>query len=108
MKKWICVLTTLLFVAFLSGCSSHKVTRIDSEQVTDLSGRWNDTDSRLVSNEMITDMLAHRWIPVYEGSHGKRPVVIVGTVLNKSHEHHFFNLFLIGLFYDALSNALFI
>ena len=61
---------------------------MDTAQVTDLSGRWNDTDSRLVSNEMITDLLSAKWIPMYELQHtGKRPVVIVGTVQNKSHEH---------------------
>jgi len=39
-----------------AGCS-QKVTRVDSNAVTDLSGMWNDTDSRLVSQEMIKDVL---------------------------------------------------
>ena len=37
---------------------------------------------------MIDDLLGARWLPVYESQHNnKRPVVVVGTVTNKSHEH---------------------
>ena len=41
---------TLLATA---GCFSKRVTRIEPSAVTDLSGRWNDTDSRLVANELV-------------------------------------------------------
>ena len=65
-----------------------KVSRVNTNEVIDLSGRWNDTDSQLVSAEMIDDLLGARWLPVYESQHNnKRPVVVVGTVTNKSHEH---------------------
>ena len=37
-------------VALGSACSPKQVSRIDPATVTDLSGRWNDTDSRLVAN----------------------------------------------------------
>ncbi|MCM1030842.1 MAG: penicillin-binding protein activator LpoB [Oscillibacter sp.] len=88
MKRIAITLFCLISALLISGCADRKVTRVDTAQVTDLSGRWNDTDSRLVSNEMITDLLTAKWIPIYEVQHpGKRPVVIVGTVLNKSHEH---------------------
>lgn len=88
MKRIAITLCCWTSVLLLSGCADRKVTRVDTAQVTDLSGRWNDTDSRLVSNEMITDLLSAKWIPVYEVQHpGKKPVVIVGTVQNKSHEH---------------------
>ena len=37
---------------------------------------------------MINDLLSARWLPVYESQHNnKRPIVVVGTVTNKSHEH---------------------
>jgi uncharacterized protein (TIGR02722 family) len=52
----------------------------------DLSGRWNDTDSRLVSEEMIKDALSQRWLYRWEAEN-KVPNVIVGKVTNKSHEH---------------------
>ena len=53
----------------------------------DLSGRWNDTDSRLVSEEMIKDALSRPWISEFTTEKGKKPTVIVGTVKNKSSEH---------------------
>ncbi len=70
----------------LTGCS-QTVTRVDSDTVTDLSGKWNDTDSRLVSQEMIQDVLSRGWLTKFNREQGKAPTVIVGTVRNLSHEH---------------------
>lgn len=78
------VATGLLFV----GCSSTTVKRVDVEETIDVSGQWNDTDSRLVAEEMITDVLARPWVQTFRLQHGgQAPVVIVGTVRNRSDEH---------------------
>ncbi len=74
----------LLFL--LAGCNPT-VTRVNSDTVTDLSGNWNDTDSRLVAEEMIQDVLSRGWLTKFNRSKGKAPTVIVGTVRNLSHEH---------------------
>lgn len=89
MKKIIfTVLAVWAGCLILGGCANRKVSRVNAGEVIDLSGRWNDTDSRLVSEAMIADLLGARWLPVYESRHNQaRPVVVVGTVLNKSHEH---------------------
>ncbi|MGQ9610776.1 MAG: penicillin-binding protein activator LpoB [bacterium] len=72
----------------LSGCGAKKtVSRIEPDQVTDLSGRWNDTDSRLVSQEMINDCLNHPWLSQHMTKTGKKPAIIVGSMRNKSSEH---------------------
>lgn len=71
----------------LTSCKSRKVERIDPSQQTDLSGRWNDTDSRLVSNEMISDCMSRPWRTDFQTAKGKKPVVIIGTVRNKTTEH---------------------
>jgi len=76
-----CILLTLL-----SGCGKT-VTRVDADSVTDLSGNWNDTDSRLVAEEMIQDVLSRAWLTNFSRAQGKSPTVIVGTVRNLSHEH---------------------
>ncbi|MBI4374918.1 MAG: penicillin-binding protein activator LpoB [Elusimicrobia bacterium] len=68
-----------------SGCGT-KVRRLEVEDVKDLSGKWNDTDSRLVAEEMIRDCLSRPWL-AQAGRSGKAPSVIVGTVRNQSHEH---------------------
>jgi uncharacterized protein (TIGR02722 family) len=70
----------------LNGCSTT-VKRLDSGEVTDLSGEWNDTDSRLVSEEMIRDVLSRPWINRFISENGNRPAVIVGGIRNLSHEH---------------------
>ena len=72
----------------LGGCASEtKVTRVDTEVVTDLSGRWNDTDSRMVAETMVKEALGSPWLENYTRSKNKQPVVVVGTILNRSHEH---------------------
>ena len=77
----------VLTIALINGCANRKITRVDPNQTIDLSGRWNDSDSRLVSEEMIGDLLTSAWIPKYLKANDKRPVVVVGLVENKSHEH---------------------
>jgi len=74
---------------FFAGCTPKtEVKRVEPEEVIDLSGRWNDTDSRLVSEEMVKDALDRPWVRNFMQTHnGKLPVVIVGTVRNLSHEH---------------------
>ena len=86
----ICFIICLFFtgVMIFSGCSTSKqVTRVDADTTIDLSGRWNDTDSRMVANEIIGDCLNHPWINDHGISTGGKPVVIVGGIRNKSMEH---------------------
>jgi penicillin-binding protein activator len=66
---------------------SPKVTRIDPADTPDISGKWNNTDSRLTAEEMINQSLTSDWISNYTQAKGKKPVVIVGMVTNNSHEH---------------------
>jgi hypothetical protein len=43
----------------LAACATTpKVTRVDANETIDLSGNWNDTDSRQVAEEMVKDSLA--------------------------------------------------
>jgi uncharacterized protein (TIGR02722 family) len=81
---------TLLFLMMLwvGGCGSEtKVTRVDSGVVTDLSGRWNDTDSRMVAEAMVKEALDYPWLNQFTSSKQRQPVVVVGTIVNDSHEH---------------------
>jgi penicillin-binding protein activator len=76
-----------LVAAGLAGCASPRsVARIPTDTTTDLSGRWNDTDSREVSEEMIRDCLGGAWITEHAAATGKRPTVIVGSIRNLSLE----------------------
>ncbi|MFH1612668.1 MAG: penicillin-binding protein activator LpoB [bacterium] len=86
-KLFIIGLMGICFIATSCLGPSRTVKRIDSESTIDLSGRWNDTDSKLVSSEMIKDVLIREWLPVFETKYSKKPVVIVGTIRNLSSEH---------------------
>jgi len=73
----------------LTNCSSTpKVTRVSETGVTDLSGRWNETDSRLTAEEITAELMDHAWYSTFASENGaKKPVIIVGMITNKSHEH---------------------
>jgi len=88
-----------LFIINQFGCTP-RVTRVTSDKVIDISGRWNDTDSRLVSEEMIKDFLESPWLERFHHekvmlnksenagvSYTIKPIMIVGDIANKSHEH---------------------
>ncbi len=87
--KTILLATTLVSGTMLfDACKgTQQVTRVDENVVIDLSGRWNETDSRLVAEEMVSDMLLRPWLAEYETATGKRPIIVVGIIKNKSHEH---------------------
>ena len=78
----------VLALSILSGCGASKtVTRVEPDEQIDLSGDWNDTDSRLVAEEMIKDVLGRPWLAEFKGDKKRTPVVIVGTVRNRTAEH---------------------
>lgn len=83
---WAGVLAAVVLT--LSGCGQEtKITRVDAGVVTDLSGRWNDTDSRMVAETMVKEALGYPWLGNFSQAKHRQPVVVVGTILNSSHEH---------------------
>ena len=86
MVKYILIFIITAFL-FLSCGSSRKVTRLDEKQITDLSGRWNDTDSKLTAAAMVDDLIKRPWVENFVKKAGNEPVVIVGNIRNKSSEH---------------------
>lgn len=85
--KLLRILSTLFALCLVLVACSTSVKRIDVNETVDLSGQWNDTDSRLVSEEMIQDALSRPWVSNFTRKRGRPPAVIVGTVRNLSHEH---------------------
>lgn len=79
----------LVVLAVLSGCASQSrsVERISRDEQADLSGRWNDNDSRQVAAEMVDDALMRPWLERFLSQNDDRPVVVVGEVRNRSSEH---------------------
>ena len=85
MIHWMAPILGLALI--IGGCQTTSVSRLATEKTVDLSDRWNDTDSRLTAEEMIQDVLGRPWIGDFQKKTGKEPAVIVGTVVNKSHDH---------------------
>ncbi|MDG5800000.1 penicillin-binding protein activator LpoB [Marinilabiliaceae bacterium ANBcel2] len=85
--KYLALCSLLIFSLLIQGCFTRKVERVGTQENIDLSGRWNDSDSRMTAEAMVDQILGGRWIDNHVNNRGDRPVVIVGLVYNKSHEH---------------------
>lgn len=80
----------LVVIFTLFGCASTgttSVTRISVEKHQDLRGTWNNTDSQLVAEQMVKDMIYRPWITDFITENDRKPVVIVGHIKNKTTEH---------------------
>jgi penicillin-binding protein activator len=72
----------------LAACNNKRVSRVDPNSVTDLSGRWNDVDSKLVANALIDQTFGGQWSGHFASAHGGTPpTVIVGSFRNRTMEH---------------------
>lgn len=80
------ILFAALLTLSLQSCF-RSVSRVDPDEQIDISGRWNDVDSKLTADEMISQVLGEIWLKNHMAATRERPVVIVGFVKNKSHEH---------------------
>ncbi|NLZ77443.1 MAG: penicillin-binding protein activator LpoB [Spirochaetales bacterium] len=84
----ITIIMLLSLVVFTACQSSYSVSRVSSDKDLDLSGNWNDTDIRLVSEALVQSSLKGGWINQFRMKNvGRNPVVIVGTFINRSSEH---------------------
>jgi hypothetical protein len=75
----------LLSVLFVS--CARSVTHVDPNEKIELSGRWNDSDSRQVAQKMIDELLGSDKYKAYATALGKKPAIIIGLVRNKTSEH---------------------
>jgi uncharacterized protein (TIGR02722 family) len=80
-------LIVLALMSVVTACHVTSVKRVEMETAVDLSERWNDTDSRLTAEEMIKDAVGRHWVDDFLKKQGRDPYIIVGTVVNKSHDH---------------------
>jgi uncharacterized protein (TIGR02722 family) len=98
----LCAIAGALLLAAAGGCISKRVTRIEPTAVTDLSGRWNDTDSRLVANQLVEQTLGAGWAKRYTDAHGgEAPTIVVGAFANRTMEH-----IAVGTFVKDIEKAL--
>lgn len=86
-KKRVHLLLLIVALAvFLTACSTVQVDRVRATKNIDLSGDWNDTDIRQVSEALTTSALKGSWFSTFSKSNKRNPVVIVGRFTNMSSE----------------------
>ncbi len=86
-KKSVFFLLLAVSLILLGSCESMSVKRVAGDEQIDLSGRWNDTDSQMVAETMVEDLIKRPWLTDHLAKAKKKPVLIVGVVRNRSDEH---------------------
>ena len=86
MKKILLKIALISAIAFILP-SCHTVERIDVDSEKDISGKWNDVDSKFTAEALTEQILADDWLNNFTKDKKEKPVLIVGFVKNKSHEH---------------------
>jgi len=84
MQKIFPVFVGVIFIVI--GCAPTP-TRINPDTQVDLSGRWNDTDSRMVADQMIYDLFDSEGFKTYAKAKGRKPVIVIGQIKNRTSEH---------------------
>ncbi len=87
MKEKIVLFVCVLNVFALASCATTSVGRVSSDTVTDLTGFWNDTDVKIVCEDLINKCLTSPRVNGFEQKKNRLPVIIVGKFKNDSTEH---------------------
>jgi uncharacterized protein (TIGR02722 family) len=82
---WRVIIVSLIVT--LSACAPSSVKRVKTDEEMALTDQWNAIDSKLVAEEMTTDMLTYPWLKNYHNPKRLRPTVIIQRIRNKSHQH---------------------
>ncbi len=106
MVKKLILFSLMVFIFLSCAGPSRQVARIGADETTDISGRWNDTDSRLTAQAMIQDVLSRPWLDNFREQQGEKPVVIVGTIRNKSTEHIPIDVFIKDIERELINSGL--
>lgn len=86
LKKSVLLIAVLMLIISCGG-PTKQVSRVGVDTTIDLSGRWNDADARMVSEKIVDDVLDANWLFSWMGDNQEKPIVIVGTIGNKTSEH---------------------
>ena len=87
MKKFAFLFAAVFTGLIMVACGSTKVSRVDSDEVIDLDGYWNESDVRIVCDSLIEECISSPRIAKFEGQQGRAPVVIIDSIRNQSSEH---------------------
>lgn len=101
-----CLVVLALCLALMTACTPNRtVQRLASDEQTDLSGRWNDTDSRLVADTMVRDVVSRPWLGRFMKDNDRTPVLIIGVMRNDSSEHIPMDIFVKDIARELLNSG---
>lgn len=86
MKRAISILGLLGFVMTVSACGPRAFTKgqyDDPNKVILLDDKFNENDMQLISNQLVASLESHAKVRTA----GEAPIVMVGTVRNRTSEH---------------------
>lgn len=85
-KSILCVFIALLLV-MVSCATATKVERLESSEVVDLTGTWNDTDVSIVCKTLLEECISSARLDNFRAEKGRLPVITIGSFKNQSSEH---------------------
>ena len=78
----------LLMLIVMQACVYHPyVTRVDQNQSLDISGRFNDVDSKEVAQTLAEQILQSNWLSEHYQHNQQSPLMMFGQINNLTHEH---------------------
>lgn len=77
----------ILVLLISCGSPEPSVLRVDTSSTTDISGRWNDTDAKLVAKSLISELLLGGWRSNFRKDNETQPVLMIGNIRNETMEH---------------------
>ena len=87
MKRIVCLLLLVIWAICPCFAKKSNVDRVDAAKQVDLSGYWNDTDARIVSESLIEQALNSGSFMGYKEDLGRRPIITGGSFRNDSSEY---------------------
>lgn len=58
-----------------------------TDETSDISGRWNDSDARMTAEHILQQMLTGDWLANFSDMNDAKPVLIIGKIENRTSEH---------------------
>lgn len=77
----------LACLALCAAVAKKGTTRVDSNETIDLDGFWNDSDVKIVCDDLINQCVTSPRVARFEEDNGRLGTVIIGKISNKSSEY---------------------
>jgi len=62
----------------LPGCGGKTITRTESGAAKDLSGKWNDVDTKNTASEIVAKAMKAPWPDAFQAEHKRKPIIVIG------------------------------